>query len=161
MFHVLVWRGMDRKAYQSLKITLFCFRVSLPTNTNSYARTLIVNARQLMAGPPLIWVFFFHFWHSVCTMVKKNSRGIFCENFTKKFEAKLNWSNVPPKLLACVRFLYKVVHKIGRLWMFNRAREIEFNFFTVWTIFMKLGTGVRHIHGYKMLPQIFNFCLWT
>ena len=33
MFHVLVWRGMDRKAYQSLKITLFCCRVSLPTNT--------------------------------------------------------------------------------------------------------------------------------
>ena len=51
MFHVLVWRGMDRKAYQSLKITLFCFRVSLPTNTNTYARTLIVIAHQLQAGP--------------------------------------------------------------------------------------------------------------
>ena len=24
---------------------------------------------------------------------------------------------------------------------------------------MKLGTLVRHIHGYKTLPQIFNFAL--
>ena len=47
---------------------------------------------------------------------------------------------MPPKLGACIRFLYKVVHKIGRLRKFNRSREIEFNFFTAWTIFMKLGT---------------------
>ena len=33
---------------------------------------------------------------------------------------------MPPKLLARIRFLYKVVHKIGRLRKFNRAREIEF-----------------------------------
>ena len=30
------------------------------------------------------------------------------------------------KLLACIGCLYKVVHKIGRLQKFNRAREIEF-----------------------------------
>ena len=41
---------------------------------------------------------------------------------------------MPPKLLACIRFLYKVVHKIGRLQKFNRAREIEFNLFTALTI---------------------------
>ena len=46
----------------------------------------------------------------------------------KKIQRK-SWSNVLPKLLACIRFLYKVVHKIGRLRKFNRAREIEFNFF--------------------------------
>ena len=34
---------------------------------------------------------------------------------------------MPPKLLACIGFLYKVVHKIGRLRKFNRSREIEFN----------------------------------
>ena len=62
---------------------------------------------------------------------------------------------MPPKLLACIRFLYKVVHKNGRLRKFNRSREIEFNFFTAWTIFMKLGTLVHHVHGYKTLPQIF------
>ena len=48
--------------------------------------------------------------------------------FHKKIQRK-SWSNVPPKLLACVRFLYKVVHKNGRLRKFNHAREIEFNFF--------------------------------
>ena len=62
---------------------------------------------------------------------------------------------MPPKLFACIRFLYKVVHKIGRLRKFNRSREIEFNFFTAWTVFMKLGTLVPHVYGYKMLPQIF------
>ena len=65
------------------------------------------------------------------------------------------------KLLACIRFLYKVVHKIGRLRKFNRAREIEFNFFTAWTIFMKLGTLVHHIHGNKICLRFFNFCLGT
>ena len=58
-------------------------------------------------------------------------------------------------LLACIRFLYEVVHKNGRLRKFNRAREIEFNFCTAWTIFMKFGTLVHHAHGYKKLPQVF------
>ena len=62
---------------------------------------------------------------------------------------------MPPKLLACLRFLYKVVHKIGRLRKFNRSREIEFNFLTAWTISMKFGTLVQHALGYKTLPQIF------
>ena len=64
---------------------------------------------------------------------------------------------MPPKLLACIGFLYKVVHKIGRLRKFNRSREIEFNFLTAWTISMKFGTLVQHAPGYKMLPQIFYF----
>ena len=80
--------------------------------------------------------------------------------FHKKIQRK-SWSNVPPKLLACIRFLYKVVHNKGRLRKLNRSREIEFNFFTAWSIFMKLGTLAHHVHGYKTLPQIFNFCLGT
>ena len=64
-----------------------------------------------------------------------------------------------PKLLACLGFLYKVVHKIGRLRKFNRAREIEFNFLAAWAIFMKFGTLklVQHAPGYKMVPQSFKF----
>ena len=64
---------------------------------------------------------------------------------------------MPPKLLTCIGFLYKVVHKIGRLRKFNRSREIEFNFLTAETISMKFGTLVQHAPGYKMLPQIFKF----
>ena len=60
-----------------------------------------------------------------------------------------------PKLLACVGFLYKVVHKIGRLRKFNRAREIEFNFFTLWAISMKLGTLVERVHGYNKVASDF------
>ena len=61
---------------------------------------------------------------------------------------------MPPKLLAWIRFLYKVVHKIGRLRKFNRSREIEFNFLTAWTISIKFGTLVEHALGYKRVPQI-------
>ena len=46
----------------------------------------------------------------------------------KKIQRK-SWSNVPTKSLAYIRFLYKVVHKIGRLRKFNCSSEIEFNFF--------------------------------
>ena len=58
---------------------------------------------------------------------------------------------MPPKLLACIGFFYKVVHKIGCLRKFNRSCEIELNFLTAWTISMKLeaqwqigyGVGLR------------------
>ena len=45
-----------------------------------------------------------------------------------------------PKLLACIRFQYKVVHKNGGLRKFNGAREIEFNFFIAWTIVITCHT---------------------
>ena len=50
-----------------------------------------------------------------------------------------SWSNVPLKLFACIGFLYKVLHKIGRLRKFNRACKIEVNFLTTWTISMIFG----------------------
>ena len=80
--------------------------------------------------------------------------------FHNKIQRK-SWSNEPPKLLACIRFLYKVVHKIGHLRKFNCAREIECTFFTAWIMFMKFGTLVNHVHGSKTVSQTFNFCLWT
>ena len=52
-------------------------------------------------------------------------------------------------------FLYKGVHKIGRLRKFNRSREIEFNVFTAWTISMKFGTLVQHAPGYKNFASDF------
>ena len=72
----------------------------------------------------------------------------------KKIQKKSS-SNMPPKLLAW--FLYKVVHKIGCLWKFNRSRKIEFNFLAAWTISMKFGTLVQHAHCYKTFPQVFHF----
>ena len=55
------------------------------------------------------------------------------------------------------RFLYKVVHKIGLLRKFNHARDVELNFFTPWTISMKVGTLVHHVNIYKTFPQHFSF----
>ena len=42
--------------------------------------------------------------------------------FHKKSQRK-NRSNASPKLLACIGFSYKVVHKISRLRKINRASE--------------------------------------
>ena len=106
----------------------------------------------LKAGPPLDLSFwsFLTFLHHVIEKVE----GHLLWKFYKKIRRK-SWSNVPPKLVACIGFLYKGVHKIGRLRKFNRSREIEFNFLTAWTIFMKFGTLVQHAPGYKTLPQNF------
>ena len=68
-----------------------------------------------------------------------------------------SWSNEPPNLLACIRFLYKVVQNIGRLRKFDRTQEIEFSFFTIRTVCMKFGTLVHHVDDYEVLPQIFYF----
>ena len=85
--------------------------------------------------------------------IENVERHLLCK-FPKQIQRK-SWSNAPPKLLACLGLLYKVVHKNGRLQKLNRAREIEFNFFTLWAISMKFGPLVLHVPGYKTLPQIF------
>ena len=95
--------------------------------------------------------------------------------FHKKIQSK-SWSNVPPKLFACIRFLYKVVYTNGRLRKFNPSREIELNFFTTWTIwnlahlFIMFTLGLSfwnlaHLFimfiATKCCLRFFNFCLET
>ena len=109
-------------------------------------------SERLRQDPPLdlsFWSFLTFLHHGI----EKVEGHLLCK-LHKKIRRK-SWSNVPPKLLAYIGFLYKVVHKIGRLRKFNRSREIEFNFLTAWTLSMKFGTLVHYVHGYKSLPQIF------
>ena len=109
------------------------------------------------AGPHWFeFLVIFYFLHHGIDEIKGHLLWKFYKNIRRE-----NWSNVPPKLLACLRFLYKGVHKIGRLQKFNRSREIEFNFLTAWTIFMKFGTLVQHAFGYKTCLRFLNFCLGT
>ena len=98
---------------------------------------------------PLIWSFLTFLHHGI----EEVARHLLWK-FHKKIR-RTSWSNVPPKLLACIRFLYKVVHKIGRLRKFNRSREIEFNFLTAWTMSMTFGTLVQHASGYKTVASDF------
>ena len=106
--------------------------------------------------PPVIWVFgHFYFLHHGIDEIE----GHLLWKFYKKIRRK-SWSNAPPKLLACIGFLYKGVHKIGRLQKFNCSREIELNFLTAWTIFIKFGTLVQHAPGYKRLPSYFLIFAW-
>ena len=88
---------------------------------------------KLRQDPPLDLRFwsFLTFLHHGIEEVERHRQWKFHQNIQRR-----SWSNVPPKLLACIRFLYKVVHKNGRPRKFNRTREIEFHFFIAWTIFM-------------------------
>ena len=76
---------------------------------------------HIKAGPPLDLSFwsFFTFLHYGIEEVERHLLWKFYKKIRKK-----SWSNVPPKLVACIAFLYKVVHKIGRLRKFNRSRGI-------------------------------------
>ena len=80
-------------------------------------------------------------------------RGIFCEYFIKKSKEKL--VKCATEVARLHKVLYKVIHKNGRLRKFNRSREIEFNFFNAWTIFMKLGTLVHQVDWCKKFLVFF------
>ena len=139
------WHCASREIYTML----FPFSIPKICRSTAFCFSLYV----INAGPPHPWFGFlvvFDFFHHGIEDVERHFLWKFHWNIQRE-----SWSNALPKLFACIRFLYKVVHKIGRLRKFNRAWEIEFNFFTAWTIFMKLGTLVHHIHGYKKLSKIF------
>ena len=63
---------------------------------------------------------------------------------------------MPPKLLAWIRFLYKVVPKIDRLRKVNHAQEIEFNFLPLRLSLWNLAHLFFMFMATKM-PQIFLF----
>ena len=73
----------------------------------------------------LLWLEFWPFLTFLHHGIEKIERHLLWK--LHKIRRK-SWSNVPPKLLACIRFLCKVAHKIARLRKFNRVREIESNF---------------------------------
>ena len=76
---------------------------------------------ELRQDPPLDLSFwsFLTFLHHGIEEVERHLLWKFYNKMRRK-----SWSNVPPKLVACIGFLYKVVHKIGRLRKFNRSRGI-------------------------------------
>ena len=89
-----------------------------PTGIASYQQPAPDILRQ---DPPLdlsFWSFLTFLHHGIEEVEKHLLR-----KFYKKIRRK-SLSNVPPKLVACIGFLYKVVHKIGRLRKFNRSRGI-------------------------------------
>ena len=76
---------------------------------------------SLKAGPPLDLSFwsFLTFLHHGIEEVERHLLWKFYKIIRRK-----SWPNVPPKLVACIGFLHKVVHKIGRLRKFNRSLGI-------------------------------------
>ena len=88
---------------------------------------------------------FSNFLHHGMENVGRNLLGKFCKTVQRK-----SWSNMPSKLLDCIRFLHKAVHKSGRLRMFNRAPEIEFNFLPLGLSLLVVSL-VHYSHGSKLL----------
>ena len=74
------------------------------------------------AGPPPLDLTFWSFLTFLHHGIEKIERLLLWK-FYKKIRRK-SWSNVLPKLVACIGFLYKVVHKIGCLRKFDRSRGI-------------------------------------
>ena len=125
-----------------------------PPPPHLLVRENIMNRCYLRQDPPPLDLSFWSFLTFLHHGIEEVERHLLWKLY-KKIRRK-SWSNVPPKLLACLGFLYKVVHKIGRLRKFNRSREIEFNFLTAWTISMKFGTLVQHTPGYKTFASDFS-----
>ena len=78
----------------------------------------------------------------------------------KKIQRK-SWSNMPPKLLACIRFLYKVVHKTA-------VSESSIALARLNLTFLPLGLSLWNLaHLFIMFMatnsclRFFNFCLGT
>ena len=95
--------------------------VMLPDNCFDFQRKLQLSVLTMTPPPPLdlsFWSFLTFLHHGI----EEVERHLLWK-FYKKIRRK-SWSNVPPKLVACIGFLYKVVHKIGRLRKFNRSRGI-------------------------------------
>ena len=106
---------------------------------------------------PLIWVFG-HFFDFFALWYRRGREASSVKILYKKFES---WSNVPPKLLACIGFPYKVVHKIGHLRKFNRSREIEFNFLPLGLSPWNLAHLFSMLLATEVSLRFFNFCLGT
>ena len=82
----------------------------------------LCNRDKLRQDPPPLDLSFWSFLTFLHYGIEDVERHLLWK-FYKKIQRK-SWSNVPPKLLACIGFLYKVVHKNGRLRKFNHSREI-------------------------------------
>ena len=139
------------------KITSFSTWKREEMRKKSCSRVETLAAKRLRQDPPC-----FEFWSFLTFLhhgIEEVERHLLWK-FYKKIRRK-SWSNVPPKLLACIGFLYKVVHKIGRLRKFNRSREIEFNFLTARTISMNLAHLFSIPLATKCCLRFFNFCLGT
>ena len=94
------------------------------TDYTSYSNKPILRNFEFLPTlpPPPLDLGFCHFLTFLHRGIEEVERHLLWK-FHKKIQRE-SWSNVPPKLLAYIRFLYKVVHKNGRLRKFNRSREI-------------------------------------
>ena len=143
-------RREQHREHTRVRVAAFCCLRPMVLVSNPILHEL--HSSMLKEGP--LDLTFWSFW-LFCTIVWKKLRGIFCENFIKNSKEKL--VKCDTELARLHKVLYKVVHKISRLQKFNRAQEIEFNSFTAWTIVLKLGTLVHHVHGYKICLRFLNF----
>ena len=97
--------------------------LSLWSETHSSVKNSnIILVSYLRQDPPPLDLSFWSFLTFLHHGIEEVERHLLWK-FYKKIRRK-RWSNVPPKLLACIGFLYKVVHKIGRLRNFNCSRGI-------------------------------------
>ena len=108
--------------------------------------------------PPLIWVFgnFRLFLHHGIEKVERHLLW----KFHKKIQRK-NWSNVPPKFLACLRFLHKVVHKTFVSENSIAPRRLNLIFYRLDYLYETWHTCSSCSWLQNNASNYFNFCLGT
>ena len=134
-----------------LKSPLTSLDIVCPTSRHKTSKLCICShagtlaGKSFKAGP---WVF-----------------GLFVPWYRRRWEessVKISQKNSKKKLVKCATEVARLRKVAIQSCTQNRpspnvqflARKIEFNVFIAWTIFMKLGTRVHHVHGYKTLPPI-------
>ena len=123
--------------------------------------TLLLSKRvcpELRQDPPLdlsFWSFLTFLHHGI----EEVERHLLWK-FHKQIQRK-SWSNVPPKLVACIRFLYKVVHKTAVSESSIALARLNLTFFPPGLSLWNLPHLFIMFMATKPCLRFFNFCLGT
>ena len=160
---------MTRNSNLCCKISkIFCLRLvswEQGIMTQQYAHVLKnvlpknTSLRPLRQDPPpldLSFWSFLTFLHYGIEEVQTHLRW----KFHKKIQRK-SWSNVPPKLLACIGFLYKVVHKTAVSESSIALARLNLTFLPFGLSPWNLAHLFIMFLATKHCLKFFNFCLGT
>ena len=144
---------LSRNEFESGTFTI----VFHATSSFTYVSVIYGANFPFKAGPPLdlsFWSFLTFLHHGI----EKVETHLLWK-FHKQIQRK-SWSNVPPKLLTCIGFLYKVVHKNGRLRTMALGR-LNLTFLPLGLSLWNLAHLFTMCMATKRCLRFFNFCLGT
>ena len=154
------WIFQKKSTNVSLVCLGLCEKLRAYSHCNCLKRTLEALGRvnafwsfSLKEPPPLdlsFWSFLTFLHHGIEEVVERHILW----KFPRKNQRK-SWSKCATEVARLHKVSIQSCTQNRPSPKVQSCSGIEFNFFIAWTIFMKLGTRVHHVCGYKRLPQIF------